>query len=122
VAIDIQWYTPDKVLLIKIVGTLALDEMISLIQQLEAYKDQNANFHQIYDLTELTKLPGVTEFRQGFRPDLMSMGYVFAVGKLNPMVKFMSSTVIQFTGVRLKTAPTVEDAATQLRQLDPALR
>ncbi|MBX3086683.1 MAG: hypothetical protein KF716_33930 [Anaerolineae bacterium] len=121
-SISVDWYVPNKVLLIKIAGNLALPDMLGLISQLESYKQTLHEFHQIYDLTEMVKFLGLTEFKQGLRPDLMTTGYIFAVGSMNPMVKFMSSTVIQFTGVRLKTAPTVEEAINQLQKLDPALK
>ena len=121
-AISTSWYVPDKVLSIKIIGGLSLQDMISLINQLELYKTTVREFHQLYDLTEMTKFPGLAEFKQGLRPDLMTTGYVFAIGSMNPMVKFMSSTVVQFTGVKLKTAPSLEDALNQLQALDPSLK
>ena len=121
-SISVTWFIPDKVLSIKINGALSLQDMTGLISQLEINKQTIREFHQIYDLSEMAKLPGLAEFKQGLRPDLMTTGYVFAVGSLNPMVKFMSSTVIQFTGVKLKTAINVDDALTQLQQLDPSLK
>jgi hypothetical protein len=121
-SISVTWFIPNKVLSIKINGALSLPDMTGLISQLELYKQTVREFHQIYDLSEMSKLPGLAEFKQGLRPDLMTTGYIFAVGSLNPMVKFMSSTVIQFTGVKLKTAINVDDALTQLQALDPNLR
>jgi hypothetical protein len=121
-AISTNWYIPDKVFSIKINGGLSLQDMVGLISQLELHKSTVREFHQLYDLTEMTKFPGLAEFKQGLRPDLMTTGYIFAIGSMNPMVKFMSSTVVQFTGVKLKTASTVSDALNQLQALDPSLK
>ena len=59
-SISVTWYIPDKVLSIKIDGGLSLQDMTGLISQLELHKQIVREFHQIYDLTAMTKLPGLT--------------------------------------------------------------
>jgi hypothetical protein len=119
--ISVEWRVPNKVLSIKVSDRMMLQDMVDLVTPLESYVQTVKSFHQIYDLSEMSHLPSLADFKVGLRPDLMTTGYVFVVGTMNPMVKFMSTTVVQFTGIRMKTAPTVDDALVQLQKLDLTL-
>lgn len=121
-AISISWYIPGRVILHKVTGAMGLDDIDEMERVMTANKPTEGRaFHQLIDITDMTKPPSIGMLRQRSRPAGDDDGFVIIIGKVNRMIEFIITSLAQITNFRVLVVPTFEEAITKLRHLDPSL-
>jgi len=124
-AYDITWEVPDRIIYLRVYGTLDIDEARcsheAFCLMLEDC-DGSAPVHLIVDHTELERFPGIWRdygYVVHTKPNLHG-GWVVAVGH-NATVRFITRLIGSVLRFRVCTEETKAAALDYLDQMDPTL-
>ena len=115
-----SWQIPDRVILHKVTNGLTADDIEEMNRAVTENKSARM-LHQIIDISDMTKAPGLGVLRHHSRSARDTDGYIVVVGKLSRMVEFTVTSIAQITNFRVMVVPSVEEAIPKLRHLDPSL-
>ncbi len=122
----IDWYVPQRILLVTYFGTISGDEMVQSLHQSQATvnvipHDSATKFHVIADNTELNSMPfGLNSLKSAVVNPHPAVGWVCMISR-NPIHNLVATAYTQLTRVNLKTFPNRKDALLFLISLDLTL-
>jgi len=118
---SIDWYQEGKVILANVQGSVTLDDLGSLQEQVFAYLDNGtAPIHLIVDTTNLGQMPlklnelrNVTRYMADDR-----FGWQVIVGGLNPIARMIGSILMQLAGREIILVNNMTEAEQRLSRID----
>ena len=124
--ISISWIIEDKLLMVKMIGEVTMEELNDLTQNSLDILSQSAGevHHQIIDLSETTKLPShIKEIGDLTRPvnEHEAMGWVIMFGIKNQLLKFIATMATQLSRGKVKVVDSYDDALDTLKRVDAQL-
>ena len=115
-----SWQIPDRVILHKVTDGLTADDIEEMNRAVNGNKSARM-LHQIIDISDMTKAPGIGVLRHHSRSASDNDGYIVVIGNLSRLVEFTVTTIAQITNFRVLVVASVDKAIPKLRHLDPTL-
>lgn len=126
--VEINWYSPQRVIFVRYTGNISADEMQYLAQNalamLESAPPDIMLVHSLYDFSALEKMPLNLKLASDTAAPAYSnprMGWVAAYGLGNVYVKYLAQMVGQMFKLRYRFFDTQEEAVQFLQSVDMTL-
>jgi len=124
-SIETSWLVENEVMVVKMSGTLTLDDMRKgTVTSLDALEHATSKVHQIIDLSEVKSLPNnIAEFGKLAQPanEHPMMGWVIVHGIQNKLIKFIATMTGHVSKTKLKVVDSRQEAIDVLKRLDITL-
>lgn len=120
---EIAWYTEQRVMSIRLYGSVTLDDMERMTQESIDYVTNGSGpVHAIVSQYDVESMPhNLPALLKSMKPRRQpNSGFTVVVTK-NPVTRFLGSALFQAVGLEMRTAATFEDALAILRNIDPTL-
>jgi hypothetical protein len=121
--ITLDWYIPDRVVLVTFAGDITRDDLLDVDEVLlHDFFDATPaeNVHVIFDNTQASSLPEVSIHKQLQFVDHPKLGWSVSHGD-SPLTRFFLSSVAQLTGIKFRTCQSMDQCVNFLLDMDPAL-
>ena len=117
------WYQENRVMIVKVEGELTLADMaaadVKIVELVRAGSQFNPLVHLIVDMRDMTKMPvnlaqvhrTLTHLKEP------ALGWSVMIG-MSPVMRFVSSTVIQMAGAHFRIFPAAEEGVAFLISQD----
>lgn len=109
----IEWFQPDHVLKLQLIGTVTLDEAWQINTALVDLLDQSESaIHLIADATPLENFPkNILEIKNtAAYMQHPKLAWIFFISKPNPLVRFFATAIAQVIGTRLRMVANDREA------------
>ena len=119
------WYEENKVIFTEVIGNFTFEELQNCNQEfLDNYFESNENngqpIHLIVDLRSMTDFPkklGSVRDASRKTANFSQLGWLILIGVDNPLLKFLSTTILQLVRINCKIVQTLEEAEITLERV-----
>ena len=121
--VEITWLVEDRVLYVKSVDAVTVDELFAADEQIlgELNRVDTPKLHVLLDDVEQTSQPGLREYNKLQSIRHPKIGWVIEFGTNNKMILFVSSAIVQMFRIPYRVVQTREEAIAMLYKADPSL-
>jgi hypothetical protein len=115
----IDWLYPNRVLIIKMIGSADIEDAAKLNEILLGHLEQaTVHLHMLLDFTEMTSFPLNVHKARGTQEYMKhpKFGWLIAYGSRNPVVKMLAAIVTQISNIRWRLFDTHAEAIAFLEE------
>lgn len=120
---SITVYRPSKLLYVRIVGELTVEEMQSLAEESIRYTNDGETYHAIVDLQGLKHLPAnLPMMLRSFRSTRTPNPGFTAIVSSSKLFSFLGNAVLQAAGAEVRHCNSISEALIVLQRVDPNMQ
>lgn len=121
--ISLEWYIPERVVLVTMRGNITRNEILDgderLVRDFIAASPAD-HVHVIFDHSDVDSIPEATVHKDLQFADHPKLGWSVSFGD-SPVTRFFVSTMTQLTGIKFRICHTSEQCVDFLLDMDPTL-
>lgn len=120
---EFSWHTPDRILLVKVIGNISDQELLDSDAVFIHYLNASPapKVHIIFDDTRVQHIPKAAVFAQLTWGQHPKVGWVLSVGLRSSWHRFIAQFMSQFFGFKGRMQPNMEAALAHLYDMDDSL-
>lgn len=120
---EVSWLLKGRIVLHRTLAPPSADDIAQMDADFLACLDQAeaSLLHFIFDMTTQDKVPDLKSMSSMAFTDHPTMGWAIVVGSVNPVTKFLVSTVSQINKVRFRMFTSRAEALEFLQEVDDTL-
>lgn len=120
---EIQWYIPDRVMVIHLRGSMTIEELSAMADESVTYiKRGPPPVHAIVDQRDLISYPyrlnNLLTINRGKQPE---SGFTVVVSE-NPVTRFLTNALFQLIRMEMRSCTSMDEAMDILLRIDPTLQ
>jgi hypothetical protein len=118
-----HWYVENRVVITEHFHTVTIEEVAQMDKEYVTLLEQSdaALVHFLFDLRQHDSVPDLKTMSHMEFTKHPRFGWSIVVGHINPITRFLVSTVAQINKARFRSFTTMEDALHFLQEIDSSL-
>ena len=119
----ISWYLEGRVVITEHFQAVTPEDVAQMDKEYVAHLEQSdaALVHFLFDLRQHDSVPDLKTMSHMEFTKHPRFGWTIVVGNINPITRFLVSTVAQINKARFRSFTTMEDALLFLQEMDSSL-